>query len=104
MTAVPGLLLQLWDLSTGDVLLQLFQKAFNKDAWPAIQLSPDEGLAFHAAPNAVNVYNPRDFAAGGHQGLWTSLAHVVCTMRTTAGQGLHMDVAKCMACGCQRGI
>lgn len=56
--------MQLWDLETGEVLLQLFQKAFNKDAWPAIQLSPDEDLAFHAAPNAVNVYNPRDFAAG----------------------------------------
>ena len=55
---------QLWDLETGEVLLQLFQKAFNRDAWPAIQLSADEALAFHAQPNAVNVYNPRDFAAG----------------------------------------
>ena len=56
--------LQLWDLETGEVLLQLFQKAFSREAWPAIQLTADEGLAFHAQPNAVNVYNPRDFAAG----------------------------------------
>ena len=56
--------LQLWDLETGEVLLQLFQKAFSREAWPAIQLTADEGLAFHAQPNSVNVYNPRDFAAG----------------------------------------
>lgn len=56
--------MQLWDLETGEVLLQLFQKAFNKETWPAIQLSSDEGLAFAAALNAVNVYNPRNFAAG----------------------------------------
>jgi hypothetical protein len=58
------LLPQLWDLETGEVLLQLFQKAFSREAWPAIQLTADEGLAFHAQANAVNVYNPRDFAAG----------------------------------------
>ena len=46
------------------MLLQLFQKAFSREAWPAIQLTADEGLAFHAQPNAVNVYNPREFAAG----------------------------------------
>ena len=46
------------------MLLQLFQKAFSREAWPAIQLTADEGLAFHAQPNAVNVYSPRDFAAG----------------------------------------
>lgn len=56
--------MQLWDLGSGEVLLQLFQKAYNKDAWPAIQLAPEEDLAFHAQPNGVNVYDPRDFAAG----------------------------------------
>ncbi len=56
--------LQLWDLGTGEVLLQLFQKTFNRDAWPAIQLSPGEEVAFVAAPNAVNAYLTRDFPAG----------------------------------------
>ncbi len=55
---------QLWDLASGEVLLQLFQKAFSRDAWPAIQLSPEEDLAFVSGPNAVNVYCPRDFPAG----------------------------------------
>lgn len=56
--------LKLWDIATGEVLLELFQKSFNRDTWPSIQLSAEEDLAFHAAPNAVNVYNPRDFPAG----------------------------------------
>lgn len=56
--------LKLWDLASGEILLQLFQKEFNRDAWPSIQLSAEEDLAFHAAPNSVNVYNPRDFPAG----------------------------------------
>lgn len=61
--------MQLWDLASGEVLLQLFQKGFNRDTWPSIQLSPEEDLAFHACPNAVNVYDPRNFPAGAHQTL-----------------------------------
>ena len=44
--------------------MALFQKAFSRDAWPSLQLLPDESLALHVVTNAVNVYNPRDFAAG----------------------------------------
>lgn len=44
--------------------MALFQKAFSREAWPSIQLLPDESLALHVVTNAINVYNPRDFAAG----------------------------------------
>jgi len=60
------------------VLLQLFQKSWSKEAWPAIQLSPEEDLAFHAQPNAVNVYKPREFAAGKSPFVCYVLALCVC--------------------------
>lgn len=55
---------QLWDWRAGQPAVMLFQKAFSRDAWPSIQLLPDESLALHVVTNAINVYNPRDFAAG----------------------------------------
>ena len=69
-----GVAPQLWDLGAGEVLLQLFQKSFSRDAWPAIQLSPGEDLAFVTAPNAVNVYLTRDFSAGAPPTSPTSLS------------------------------
>ena len=55
---------QLWDWRAGKLAIALFQKAFSREAWPTLQLLPDESLALSVVTNAINVYNPRDFAAG----------------------------------------
>jgi hypothetical protein len=46
------------------VAIELFQRSFSKESWPPLKLSPDESRAFHLMTNAVNVYDPEDFAAG----------------------------------------
>ena len=44
--------------------MQLFQKSYSKDTWPAISFTGDESSAFHLVTNAVNVYDPTNFASG----------------------------------------
>ena len=45
--------------------MQLFQKTFSRDAWPSIGFTADESRAAHMVNNAVNVYDPGSFSAGG---------------------------------------
>ena len=56
--------MQLVEVASQQVVLQLFQKTMSKEAWPALQLTADETLTFHLVNNAVNVYSTADFAAG----------------------------------------
>ena len=59
-------LLQVWRWREGSIAMQLFQKVFSRDAWPSIQFTHDESRAAHAVNNAVNIYDPANFAAGSH--------------------------------------
>ena len=45
-------------------MVQLYQKGMSKEAWPALQVSSDEGLLAHMVNNTVNVYNTRNFVQG----------------------------------------
>jgi uncharacterized protein with WD repeat len=56
--------LQVWQLSSGAVVLSLFQRSFSRDAWPSVQFVADESLAFHQVTNAINIYACADWAAG----------------------------------------
>ena len=56
--------LQLLNVKTGEVVMQLFQKTMSKESWPCLHLSTDEAVACHLVTNAVNVYSTSDFAAG----------------------------------------
>ncbi|KAK9828927.1 hypothetical protein WJX72_002838 [[Myrmecia] bisecta] len=56
--------LKLWDLATGEVVVQLFQQTMSKEKWPCLQLPPDESIVCHCVSNAVNIYDPRNFSAG----------------------------------------
>ena len=58
------LLLQLWELASGEVVVQLFQKTMSKEAWPALQLTSDESLVAHMVTNTVNIYSTADFSQG----------------------------------------
>ena len=44
--------------------MQLFQKSYSRDTWPAISFTGDERSALHLVTNAVNVYDPANFPAG----------------------------------------
>ncbi|PRW44612.1 eukaryotic translation initiation factor eIF2A family [Chlorella sorokiniana] len=61
--------LKVWRLADGQQLLSLHQKTFSKDAWPSVQFTADEALAFHQVTNAVNIYSAADFGAGVHKRL-----------------------------------
>ncbi|KAL3688850.1 hypothetical protein R1sor_015159 [Riccia sorocarpa] len=56
--------LTLWDLKSGSIAFQLFQKAMSKSNWPAIQFSDDETLACRLVTNEVHFYDGRDFQKG----------------------------------------
>lgn len=58
------LLLQLLELASGEVVVQLFQKTMSKEAWPALQLTSDESLVAHMVTNTVNIYSTADFSQG----------------------------------------
>lgn len=58
---------QLWDWRAGKLAIALFQKTFSREAWPTLQLLTDESMALSVVTNAINVYNPRDFAAGAFE-------------------------------------
>ena len=55
---------QVWEWRENRVAMQLFQKSYSKDTWPAISFTGDESSAFHLVTNAVNVYDPSNFASG----------------------------------------
>ena len=44
--------------------MQLYQKAFSRDAWPSVAFTADEARALHAVTNAVNIYDPASFSTG----------------------------------------
>ncbi len=44
--------------------MQLFQKSYSRDMWPAISFTGDERSALHLVTNAVNIYDPANFPAG----------------------------------------
>ncbi|KAK9918766.1 hypothetical protein WJX75_006714 [Coccomyxa subellipsoidea] len=56
--------LKVWDWRKGTIVMQLFQKSFSRDHWPAVAFTPDETSALHLVTNAVNVYNPQNFSQG----------------------------------------
>ena len=45
-------------------VLQLFQKSFSRDEWPAIQITGDGQLACQAVNGAINCYSLTDPTAG----------------------------------------
>ena len=55
---------QLWDWRQGKAALQLFQKSFSRDEWPAIQTTGDGELACQAVNGAINCYSLTDPSAG----------------------------------------
>ncbi len=55
---------QLWRTDGAEVVLQLFQRTFAKESWPALQLPADESVVAHANPNVINFYDPADPSAG----------------------------------------
>lgn len=44
--------------------LAIFQRTYEKETWPLLQLPNDECTVCHAAANAVNFYDPADPVAG----------------------------------------
>ncbi|KAG6556078.1 hypothetical protein Mapa_002019 [Marchantia paleacea] len=56
--------LTLWDLKTGSIAFQLFQKTQSKSNWPAVQFSDDETLACRLVTNEVHFYDGKDFQKG----------------------------------------
>ena len=65
--------MQLWEWRKGDVVLQVFQKSFSRDEWPAIQITNDGQLACQAVNGAINCYSLTDPAAGD-----PLLSHMLC--------------------------
>lgn len=53
------------------MMMQLFQKSFSKDNWPAVAFTSDETSALHLVTNAVNVYDPQNFSQGECFGMET---------------------------------
>ena len=45
-------------------MLQLFQRTFTKESWPALQLPADESVVAHANPNVINFYDPAGPSSG----------------------------------------
>ncbi len=56
------------------MVMQLFQKSFSRDHWPAVAFTADETSALHLVTNAVNVYDPHNFS----QGAWRSRGLRLC--------------------------
>lgn len=55
---------QVWDWRGGTIVMQLFQKSYSRDNWPAITFTSDESSALHLVTNAINIYDPRNFSQG----------------------------------------
>ncbi|KAG0574792.1 hypothetical protein KC19_VG291800 [Ceratodon purpureus] len=56
--------LTLWDLKTGAIALQQFQKAITRSTWPVIQFSEDETVACRLVTNEAHIFDGRDFSKG----------------------------------------
>lgn len=52
--------LQVWRLSTLQPVLELHQKAVQRDAWPYIDWTGDDALCFHSVTNNVRIYSQAD--------------------------------------------
>ncbi|CAD7701889.1 unnamed protein product [Ostreobium quekettii] len=52
--------LQVWSVSSGELVWELHQKPITAEKWPAIKWNTDETAAFHMVTNNVHVYNPAD--------------------------------------------
>ena len=61
--AYPGYT-QVWDLSTGEVVLALAQKAVSRDAWPMLQWLHDDSTVMHMVTNTIHVYTRADGFTG----------------------------------------
>lgn len=51
---------QAWEVSTGTVVLELFQKSITRDTWPVLQWGHDDAQLFHMVTNTVHVYSRAD--------------------------------------------
>ena len=71
---------QLWRVDTKELVLQLFQRNFSKEAWPSLQLPSDESVVAHANPNVVNFYDPTDTTAG--QSMENLLIAAACNLKS----------------------
>lgn len=56
--------LSLWDLKTGAVVFQQFQKIITKATWPVIQFSDDESVACRLVTNEAHLFDGHDFSKG----------------------------------------
>lgn len=56
--------MQVWDVASGACVLAMSQKQVNKDAWPAVQFSCDDGRALHMVTNTLHIYSREDNFAG----------------------------------------
>ena len=83
--------------------MQLYQKAFSRDAWPSVAFTADEGRALHAVTNAVNIYDPASFSTGAlplppvsvHNASTLQLASGRQTWRRNASRRLLPAIAGC---------
>ena len=53
--------LTVWEVSSGAIAYDCFQKAFSKADWPTIQFSADDGIACRAVSNEVHFFFPPHF-------------------------------------------
>ncbi|KAF6161249.1 hypothetical protein GIB67_009136 [Kingdonia uniflora] len=56
--------LVLWNIETGNVVYNLFQKGMSKTTWPSIQFSSDEVVACRLATNEIQFFDGLDFSKG----------------------------------------
>ena len=49
--------MQLWAWRSGEIKLQLVHRELDRDAWPTLQLSQEEGKAFHGVASAIACHN-----------------------------------------------
>lgn len=79
--------MQLWNWRKGEVVLQVFQKSFSRDEWPAIQITNDGHLACQAVNGAINCYSLTDPAAGEKsiQGTISKSCQDLLTLKADSG-------------------
>ncbi|GAA0148343.1 translation initiation factor [Lithospermum erythrorhizon] len=54
----------LFDIASGNVVLQLFQKNMTRATWPVVKFNGDESVGCRLATNEVQFYDPGDFSKG----------------------------------------
>lgn len=76
-------MLQLMEVKSGKVVVQLFQKTMSKDTWPALQLTSDESHVAHMVNNTVNIYSTTAFSEGlAHQPIACFTMHAHLTLQS----------------------